>query len=950
MYSPRKKCQILFNISILQLLGIFFFAKGFFPYKTSLSGLSTVNELPPLPNGEKTPLEPKFDRLVFMLIDALRSDFVFGKNSGMEFVQSLVAERRAIPYTAIATAPTVTLPRIKALTTGTVPNFLDAILNIAESDTSSSLADQDNWLVQLKNVNNKSISFFGDDTWIKLFPGLFHETDGTTSFFATDTVEVDLNVTRNVIPQLSKPGWDVLIFHYLGLDHVGHSTGPYSNLMVPKQREMDEVVKIIYEIILEQDKKRIREDPNVKPTLFVLCGDHGMNEAGNHGGSSIGEISTAFVFMSSIFDSVKQVPETFSVPFDEHSMSFYKVINQVDFVPTISYLFGIPIPKNNLGLLLLDLMVDIDALDKLRALQLNAYQLSGILKTSWPSFDRSPNVTSVTSVMDCDFNDDQARLQCLYSMAYYYHDKSLNEVNDINHINNALLFYDKFVTDSGSGLASSFSDYDTTSMFIGLFFMILSVFNYIKIMLVTYIQWNKRFDNQDGSKSQRSHLEFLSIIGIIAFCITLFASSYIEEEHQFWYYWIQTMFIYSVILSFRLKNRTLFIKQACTFMCQMVLVRLIRAWNQTGQKFAGTIDLKFYLNTSYIKLMWILYFVTSSALTIITLREIRKLYINNNSRRNSVLSFILQRFTQLIVIIISISVTKYKLEIDGGVELFPKLFELISFIVRTTQIITLARLIYVLLIVSLVLCQLGIIVKNQLEKGSEIRKFPKIILCLITYLFILLSRPHNVPLYGLYFIQFYLFIYYNDDNFLLTPLSCNFFLISFEFLSFFSLGNSNSLSSIDISHSYTGINDYNVVLVGLTTFWGNWSGPIWWCFASVILRKEILMRWKLTKKTNNDDNIRKVDDKGSDKTMQENNAKDLSSLNTILFLDYFIYTSLFHSIVLFILSVGVMILRNHLFIWTVFSPKYLYQIVWNILFHFGVEIILIGIFEILSIN
>lgn len=49
-------------------------------------------------------------------------------------------------------------------------------------------------------------------------------------------------------------------------------------MMVPKQHEMDEVVKIIYEIILEQDKKRIREDPNVKPTLFVLCGDHGMNE------------------------------------------------------------------------------------------------------------------------------------------------------------------------------------------------------------------------------------------------------------------------------------------------------------------------------------------------------------------------------------------------------------------------------------------------------------------------------------------------------------------------------------------------------------------------------------------------------------------------------------------------------------------------------------------------
>ena len=73
MYSVRKKWRILFNILILQLLGIFFFAKGFFPYKASLSGLSTINDLPPLPNGEKAlPLKPKFDRLVFMLIDALR--------------------------------------------------------------------------------------------------------------------------------------------------------------------------------------------------------------------------------------------------------------------------------------------------------------------------------------------------------------------------------------------------------------------------------------------------------------------------------------------------------------------------------------------------------------------------------------------------------------------------------------------------------------------------------------------------------------------------------------------------------------------------------------------------------------------------------------------------------------------------------------------------------------
>ncbi|CAG8845152.1 2715_t:CDS:2, partial [Racocetra persica] len=119
----------------------------FFPYKASLPGFSTIEELPKLPNGDKAaPLVPEFDRLIFMLVDALRSDFVFGEHSDMIFVKNLIENDRAIPYTAIATAPTVTLPRIKALTTGSVPNFLDAILNIAESDTSSSLLSQDNWL------------------------------------------------------------------------------------------------------------------------------------------------------------------------------------------------------------------------------------------------------------------------------------------------------------------------------------------------------------------------------------------------------------------------------------------------------------------------------------------------------------------------------------------------------------------------------------------------------------------------------------------------------------------------------------------------------------------------------------------------------------------------------------------------------------------------------------
>ena len=77
------------------------------------------------------------------------------------------------------------MPRIKAITTGSTPSFLDLILNFAESDTSSSLAHQDNWLVQLNSKQAGKLVMYGDDTWLKLFPDLFSRADGTSSFFVS---------------------------------------------------------------------------------------------------------------------------------------------------------------------------------------------------------------------------------------------------------------------------------------------------------------------------------------------------------------------------------------------------------------------------------------------------------------------------------------------------------------------------------------------------------------------------------------------------------------------------------------------------------------------------------------------------------------------------------------------------------------------------------------------
>ena len=125
--------------------------------------------------------------------------------------------------------------------TGAVPSFIDVALNFGDLPVSS-----DSFILQAKNYGHK-LHFYGDDTWIKLFPKMFHRHEGTHSFFVNDFTEVDDNVTRHVERELEeKDEWTMLVLHYLGLDHIGHTVGPFSPLVKPKLREMDSIIGRIH--------------------------------------------------------------------------------------------------------------------------------------------------------------------------------------------------------------------------------------------------------------------------------------------------------------------------------------------------------------------------------------------------------------------------------------------------------------------------------------------------------------------------------------------------------------------------------------------------------------------------------------------------------------------------------------------------------------------------------
>jgi ethanolaminephosphotransferase len=194
--------------NVLLLVSLYFFTTGFLSSELFPSEAFTQSEIGE--NGRKPgAADPPFDRVVFLLIDTLRPDFVYGRESGFEFTQGhesinvqfdlgffanscccrLINDGSAIPFTAYVAPPTVTSPRLKAITTGSIPGFADVMGNLDQSDASSSQS-QDSWLSRLRARDGRLV-FYGDDTWLRLFgpsamnASFFSRSEGVNSLLTS---------------------------------------------------------------------------------------------------------------------------------------------------------------------------------------------------------------------------------------------------------------------------------------------------------------------------------------------------------------------------------------------------------------------------------------------------------------------------------------------------------------------------------------------------------------------------------------------------------------------------------------------------------------------------------------------------------------------------------------------------------------------------------------------
>lgn len=148
------RAWLLLWVFLAHLAGIYLFTRGFLLTRLSLSDLSSC------PNADCT-IVPTHKRAILLIIDALRFDFItlnppdppspFHHNIlTLPRELTLRHPKRSFIFNAYADPPTTTLQRIKGITTGSLPTFVD----IGNNFGGSSIAE-DSILRQMKMAGNK---------------------------------------------------------------------------------------------------------------------------------------------------------------------------------------------------------------------------------------------------------------------------------------------------------------------------------------------------------------------------------------------------------------------------------------------------------------------------------------------------------------------------------------------------------------------------------------------------------------------------------------------------------------------------------------------------------------------------------------------------------------------------------------------------------------------------
>ncbi|XP_053664744.1 GPI ethanolamine phosphate transferase 2 [Anopheles marshallii] len=915
---------------VVFLFSFSLFCYGFFPLSFSPSTKASFDELPQTIGNASfngTDYKPRISRAILMVIDALRMDFVV-QEENFQFLNQLLSDGKACLYRLQVHPPTVTMPRIKAMTSGAIPSFLDVILNLGSPEM-----QLDTFLYQMKQRQQKTV-FYGDNTWTNMFPNTFHRRgENTDSLYVNDFYKGDQNITKLLNMELQMYDWKLMILHYLGLDHIGHVEGPYSDKVPGKLQEMDTVIKTIH-----QTMDKWKQKYYTKP-LLIITGDHGMRDSGGHGGSTHPETIVPVVIVS---DQCAKSEDTFL---------------QIDLAPSMSILMGVAIPYASIGSMIDPALKMLHRRDMLYALYYNTQRLA----------------SKVEAILRDTFQ--QTEVHKSYEEAKNLHQLFLQDTTDVSAYKRALLLYTSVSKNLTQLLISSYIRYDIVFILVGTIMALLcaaiaitqllqhdttatalplhpKLFPSINCVLLSFLLLKllsfEKESVQEATHTFHAVIVLLSVVyftlwvilthllkgvkapavmwfldgtsflspfiwcGVGFHCISLASSSFVEEEHQTWYYFTSSVMVLLTLKQLNVMNstigvikhtktdpslvevckeeRSIFCVASIAFVCIHVLVR---RFNQTGDKWQHIPDVGDWLSkdehkvwlsiTMFVGLCYLVYQICYMA---------------------GLLTTVLSMTASMLIY--------YYRAASGTVSIFG-LSASNSSICLTIFWINLVEIFF---IGFLPMMYRAIVTRTTPTRSSELYSNCIIMVALLSAL---LHKPHNVLLVGTLFATSRFLTEridrIADDKYCSVMLK----VITHYWLGktfYFYQGNSNSLATIDLNAGYVGLNKFDIIRVGLFLTLHTFSAPI---LSFLLLLHHIFL-----------DNERDVRQQHRSETRNNIRERILTLLNVLITVP-----------VSFFLAVAT-ILRDHIFVWTVFSPKIIYE-------YFTVWLVLIQVILVISL-
>ncbi|XP_057497088.1 GPI ethanolamine phosphate transferase 2 isoform X2 [Actinidia eriantha] len=921
----------LFTVAaiLVQIIGLSLFVLGFFPVKPALSGVSGPESFQPprycvvedqnvsnLPSDQLKQLyqelyeiPPSFDRLILMVIDGLPAEFVLGRDGrppsmvfmeAMPYMQSLLASGMAVGYHAKAAPPTVTMPRLKAMVSGAIGGFLDVAFNF----NTQALLD-DNLIRQFFNIGWKMV-MFGDETWLKLFPGLFTRHDGVSSFY---------------------------ILHYLGLDHVGHIGGRSSVLMGPKLKEMDEVVQMIH-LSAKQS-----QDNGQGRTLLMVVSDHGMTDSGNHGGSSYEETDSLLLFVG-----LKHKP--YDYPLVTHG-----TINQADIAPTLALLFGVPIPKNNVGILISETFDSLTDEQRLRTLELNSWQLLRLLQAQLPGLSCGSLSLDVlgdnqwSGITKCNGSDDEI-FGCLFVKAEVLHKswkvKRVSGSTSRDEYGNAVMAYDVFLRAASEWLSRRTTYKPAGLLASGVAAMVLSCLILMRLNFwldqeVYHRNLHRLLDMKDNV--HKWHVDEIYVLVIIFILVlSMGSSSMVEEEQYIWHFLTSSFYLIILrkIVQFlvigtgqglftliRGQNSRSYI-QIFSVILILMAGRIMRSWHQGGVNWAHLPDISKWLEQAgkdYVKSIQLV-----SWLLVISLG----LY--------SLLSFQLKKY--------SVMVFGFTFSVSGVLVLQQILnYRDTAFAASSYAAVSRVQIIYALLGVLTFGAVFSVpwlmpVPNPKTASSHDVRLSNNFLVdikrnylllgfrdstyvigwaymhcwCLLQ---LLLQQPTNSMPVALLLVQILASMCYSSNGGQhlkqWVEVAALYYL---GMAGHFALGNTNTLATIDVAGAFIGISSHSTLLSGILMFIITYASPML-SFLSMVMYISMKETCSLV-------NLEDAD--------MGHFLKMTISFPCLVPLG-------FNSILLVAYTIVLLLMRNHLFVWSVFSPKYLYVCATTACVYMGVSVV-----------